>query len=173
MSDLHALTPNERLSNIRANEIKSNVGTVTSLAGLAAAGLVAAPQLARAKGVKRLAARSQRAERARKKVAGKSRKLNDAATKVFLYGAAPGAAVGLAHAATARQDAKAARRQIRRDGSLRSNKTVNFEKSVPLASAAPKKQLTMVKRTKVPKGGLVRTRPGSTYRRGGPSSGVR
>lgn len=167
MSNVRDLTPDERLSNIRANEIKANVGTFTSLAGLAAAGLTAAPQIARTKGLKALGARSPKFEEGRKKVASKKKKLDSAATKVFLYGAAPGAAVGLAHAHTSRQDAKAARRRIRSDGSLKPEKDV--KKSYAPPSSKPKDVTVKLKRrAKVRQGGLVRRSGGnSTYRRGG------
>ncbi len=172
MSDLSSLTPEERLSNVRANEIKANVGTITSLAGLGAAGLTAVPQLSRAKAVKRIAARSERAEALRQKVSRKKKKLDSAATKVFLYGAAPGAAVGLAHAHTARQDARSAKRTIRRDGSLRGSNQVH--RDLKQDDVALAKSLRLARRVKSPglakirQGGVVRRKTGgSRYRRGG------
>lgn len=166
MSDVRDLTPEERLSNIRANEIKANVGTFTSLAGLAAAGLTAAPQIARMKGLKAIGAKSPKFEEGRKKVARKKKKLDSAATKVFLYGAVPGATVGLAHAHTSRQDAKSARRQIRSDGSLKPEKDV--KKSYAPATQPKDVNVKLKRRAKVRQGGLVRRNgSSSTYRRGG------
>lgn len=158
MSDIKALTPDERLKRIRNDERRANLGTLTSLAGLTAAGLIAGPQFARTKAAKKLTRHlPKRAEKVRRTVSHNAKNADSAATKVFLYGAAPGAVVGLGQATSARQDAKAAKRRIRSDGSLK-----------PESQVRKNAALRLTRRAKVRQGGLVRQKTGgSTYRRGG------
>lgn len=119
MSEILAMTPKERKKRVRTDQIKANVGLTTALGGLGAAGLMLTPGIARNRAVKQALKNTKRPERARAFLESKRPTLESAATKVLLYGAAPGAAVGVAHSSTARQDAKNLKSLIRRDGTLK------------------------------------------------------